>query len=61
MAEPHWKKRLRKAKARKHKGDFYSRAATKGWDEMAEGTFWGNRGLQKRFGKVDGEKPRGPQ
>ena len=56
MSEPHWRKRMREAKARKRKGGFYSRTAGKGWVEVKEVTFWGNRGLQKRFGKVDGEK-----
>ena len=32
----------------------------KGFDDMAEVTsFWGHKGLQRRFGKVDGEPPKG--
>jgi hypothetical protein len=42
---------MRKAKALKRKGGFYARIATKGWDEVKEGAFWGDRGLQKRFGR----------
>ena len=45
---------------RKRNPGFYLKTAGKGFDDMAEGTsFWGHKGLQRRFGKVDGEKPRG--
>ena len=44
---------------RKRGGGFYSKTAGKGFDDMDEGTsFWGHKGLQRRFGKVDGEKPK---
>lgn len=44
---------------RKRNPSFYSKTAGKGFDDMAEGTsFWGHKGLQRRFGKVDGEKPK---
>jgi len=60
MKEPHWKKRRREAIERKRNPGFYSKTAGKGFDDMAEGTsFWGHKGLQRRFGKVDGEKPKG--
>ena len=55
MSEPHWKKRQREAMERKRSGGFYSKTAGKGFDDMDEGTsFWGHKGLQRRFGKVDG-------
>ena len=45
---------------RKRSGGFYSKTAGKGFDDMDEGTsFWGHKGLQRRFGKVNGEKPKG--
>ena len=45
---------------RKQNPGFYSRTAGKGFDDMDEGTsFWGHKGLQRRFGKVNGEKPKG--
>ena len=60
MKEPHWKKRRREAIERKRNPGFYSKTAGKGFDDMAEGTsFWGHKGLQRRYGKVNGEKPRG--
>ena len=60
MSEPHWRKRRREAMERKHNPGFYSRTAGKGFDDMDEGTsFWGHKGLQRRFGKVNGEKPKG--
>ena len=49
------KKRRREALDRKRNPGFYSKTAGKGFDDMDEGTsFWGHKGLQKRFGKVDG-------
>ena len=60
VSEPHWKKRRREAMERKRSGGFYSKTAGKGFDDMDEGTsFWGHKGLQQRFGKVNGEKPKG--
>ena len=60
MSEPHWKKRRREAMERKRNPGFYSKTAGKGFDDMDEGTsFWGHKGLQRRFGKVNGEKPKG--
>ena len=60
MKEPHWRKRRREAMERKRNLGFYSRTAGKGFDDMDEGTsFWGHKGLQRRFGKVNGEKPKG--
>ena len=60
MKEPHWKKRRREAMERKQNPGFYSKTAGKGFDDMDEGTsFWGHKGLQCRFGKVNGEKPKG--
>ena len=60
MKEPHWKKRRREAIKRKQNPTFYGTQAVKGFDDMAEGTsFWGHKGLQRRFGKVDGEQPKG--
>ena len=57
MSEPYWKKRMREAKARKRAGGWYSKQATRRFDDMTEGTsFWGHKGLQRRFGKVDGVK-----
>ena len=53
-------KRRREAMERKRGGGFYSKTAGKGFDDMDEGTsFWGHKGLQRRFGKVNGEKPGG--
>ena len=60
MSEPHWKKRRREAMERKRNPGFYSKTAGKGFDDMDEGTsFWGHKGLQRRFGKMNGEKPKG--
>ena len=60
MSEPHWRKRRREAMERKRNPGFYSKTAGKGFDDMDEGTsFWGHKGLQRRFGKVNGEKPKG--
>ena len=60
MRKPHWKKRRREAMYRKRNVGYYAKTAAKGFDDMAEGTsFWGHRGLQRRFGKVDGEGPKG--
>ena len=56
MSEPHWKKRRREAMELKQSPSFYATKAVKGFDDMAEGTsFWGHKGLQRRFGKMDGE------
>ena len=42
---------------RKRNPGFYSKTAGKGFDDMDEGTsFWGHKGLQRRFGKVDGKR-----
>ncbi|MDC0218870.1 hypothetical protein OAL58_02635 [Verrucomicrobia bacterium] len=55
MKEPHWRKRRREAIERKRKPGFYGKTAGKGFDDMAEGTsFWGHKGLQRRYGKVGG-------
>ena len=60
VSEPHWRKRRREAMERKRNLGFYSKTAGKGFDDMDEGTsFWGHKGLQRRFGKVNGEKPKG--
>ncbi len=60
VSEPHWRKRRRQAINRKQSPSFYGKQAIKGFDDMAEGTsFWGHKGLQRRFGKVDGERPKG--
>ena len=57
MNEPHWRKRRREAMERKRKPGFYGKTAGKGFDDMAEGTsFWGHKGLQRRYGKVGGER-----
>jgi len=57
MNEPHWRKRRREAMERKRTPGFYGKTAGKGFDYMAEGTsFWGHKGLQRRYGKVGGEK-----
>ena len=57
MKEPHWRKRRREAMERKRTPGFYGKTAGKGFDDMAEGTsFWGHKGLQRRYGKVGGER-----
>ena len=57
MSEPHWKKRRREAMKRKHDLSFYGKLAVKGFDDMSEGTsFWGHKGLQRRFGMVNGKR-----
>ena len=57
MKEPHWRKRRREAMERKRKLGFYGKTAGKGFDDMAEGTsFWCHKGLQRRHGKVGGER-----
>ena len=59
MNEPHWKKRRRLAMEQKKTPSFYGKQAVKGFDDMDEGSsFWRHRGLQRRFGKVNGEPPK---
>ena len=46
----------------KQSPNFYATKAVKGFDDMAEGTsFWGHKGLQRRFGKMDGERVSPPR
>lgn len=57
MSEPHWKKRRRLAMEQKQNPSFYGKQAVKRFDDIAEGSsFWGHRGLQRRFGRVDGKR-----
>ena len=37
MSEPHWRKRRREAMERKRNPSFYSKTASKGFDDMDEG------------------------
>tara|TARA_B100000674_G_scaffold426374_1_gene380499 strand:- start:3565 stop:3732 length:168 start_codon:yes stop_codon:yes gene_type:complete len=39
--------------------NFYAKQAVKPPSSWEFTSFWGHKGLQRRFGKVDGEKPRG--
>ena len=59
MKEPHWKKRRREAIERKQNPNFYAKQAVKPPSLWEFTSFWGHKGLQRRFGKVDGEKPKG--
>ena len=60
MKEPHWERRRREVIECKRNPSWYGQKAVRGFDDMVEGTsFWGHKGLQRRFGKVNGEKPRG--
>ena len=59
MSEPHWKKRRREAMKRKHDPSFYAKQAVKPPSSWEFTSFWGHKGLQRRFGKVNGEKPKG--
>ena len=58
MSEPHWRKRRRQA-INKKSPTFYGKQAVKPPSTWEFTGFWGHKGLQRRFGKVDGERPRG--
>ena len=59
MSEPHWRKRRREAMKRKQTPNFYAKQAVKPPSSWEFTSFWGHKGLQRRFGKVNGEKPKG--
>ena len=58
MSEPPWKKRRRGA-MKQQTPTFYGKQAVKPPTSWELTSFWGHKGLQRRFGKVNGEKPKG--
>ena len=59
MKEPHWKKRRHEAIERKETPSFYTKQAVKPPSSWEFTSFGGHKGLQRRFGKVNGEPPKG--